>query len=284
MIRNLTIWGAHYAFRPHSPAMRMERVRIHDAAYGIYRPAFENQEYVDLNISRVGAEPFNRGMDDASAQTGKISVDGLTFTTGYGNRSTPLVQISDVNLSGDAETHFRNVTVNRPGDLVDRWPLINRGVGPRVAPITSGVPIYLHDYFGPQRHAKVVSAVANDLLADGNDYRELPPLTGEEARVAEVKDVDWPSLLDPIDDLPPATVITSITIKNGRTVVRGVSHDNGTIDDVLVNQRPASIISSASGVVDWEMTLDTPVDTVEAYATDDAGNVERHVHRIGPAS
>ena len=100
MIRHLSIWGSHYAFRPHSPAMRIENVRIHDAAYGIYRPAFENHEYRDLHISAVGPEPFNRGMDDASAQTGAISVDGLTFETGYGNTTTPLIQISDDNIGG----------------------------------------------------------------------------------------------------------------------------------------------------------------------------------------
>ena len=111
MIHNLAIWGSHYAFRPHSPAMRMENVRIHDAVYGIYRPAFENHEYRNLHISNVDSEPFNRGMDDASAQTGSISVDGLKFETGYGNSTTPLIQISDVNISGDAESHFRNVTV-----------------------------------------------------------------------------------------------------------------------------------------------------------------------------
>ena len=102
--------------------MLIENLRIHNAAYGIYRPAFDNQEYVNLHISSVDAEPFNRGMDDASAQTGRISVDGLTFTTGYGNRTTPLVQISDVNINDDAETHFRNVVVNRPEQFRDRWP------------------------------------------------------------------------------------------------------------------------------------------------------------------
>ncbi len=50
-IRNLKIWGAHYAFRPHSPTMLMENVFIHHAAYGIYRPAFENQVYRNLEIS-----------------------------------------------------------------------------------------------------------------------------------------------------------------------------------------------------------------------------------------
>ena len=69
----------------------------------------------------------------------------------------------------------------------------NRGVGPRVPPITTGVPIYIHDYFGAGRHAKVVSTAAKDLVNDGNDYKSMPPLTGDESLVAEVKDARWPA-------------------------------------------------------------------------------------------
>jgi len=283
-IRNLSIWGAHYGFRPHSPAMRMENVQIHDAIYGIYRPAFENHEYVNLRISDVRSEPFNRGMDDASAQTGSITVDGLTFVSGYGNTTTPLVQISDVNISGDAETHFRNVRVDRDKRFTDRWPLINRGVGTRVPPITNGVPIYLHDWFGEGKHAKVVSQAAKDLLSDGNDYREAPPLTGNESRVAEVTGVTWPRLLEPLDDLPPVTVITLIESIGEQLVVHGIAHDNGEITEVRVNGRQAEIGSRSAGVVDWKLSLEKPHDgRVAASASDDAGNREltKHLVRIG---
>jgi hypothetical protein len=281
MIRNLSIWGSHYAFRPHSPAMRMENVRIHKAAYGIYRPAFENHEYTNLHISNVGAEPFNRGMDDASAQTGTISVDGLTFSTGYGNSTTPLIQISDVNISGDAETHIRNVTVNRPEQFQDRWPLFNRGVGTRVPPITRGVPIFIHDYFGAGRHAKVVSTAAKDLIGDGNTYRSEPMLTSTESRVAEVENIEWPKLLDPIDDLPPATVITSVRVDGDKLLVRGISHDNGKIVSIRVNGTQVKPETSRAGVADWSISIDVPRDgKLVASATDDAGNAEQTAHRI----
>ncbi|MCH5372596.1 MAG: hypothetical protein JJ992_01365, partial [Planctomycetes bacterium] len=279
VIRDLSIWSAHYAFRPQSPAMLMEHVRIHDTAYGIYRPAFENHVYRDLSISSVDAEPFNRGMDDASAQLGTITVDGLSFASGYGNSSTPLVQISDLNLSGDAATHFRHVIVDRPEKYQDRWPLINRGVGPRVPPITKGVPIFIHDYFGPGRHAKVVSTAAQDLLGDGNAYRSLPPLTGDEARVAEVEGVAWPELLDPVDDVPPATIITSVRREGAKLIVCGVSHDNGRITEVLVDGRPADIISQQAGVADWRLVLPIPGEgRLVAFAKDDAGNTEKTAH------
>ncbi|MDA1233151.1 MAG: hypothetical protein O2856_20495, partial [Planctomycetota bacterium] len=281
MIRNLSIWGSHYAFRPHSPAMRMENVRIHDAVYGIYRPAFENQEYTNLSITNVNSEPFNRGMDDASAQTGRITVDGLTFSSGYGNKSTPLIQISDVNISGDAETHLRNVSVDRPEQFRDRWPLVNRGVGTRVPPITNGVPIFIHDYFGPGRDAKLVSTAAKDLMEDGNTYREEPPLTGDESRVTEVSGIEWPKLLNPIDDLPPATIITSIRYVGDKVEVSGFSHDNGTIASIQVNGFEAEVVASTAGVVEWRASLIRPADgRLMASASDRDGNTEQTGHFV----
>jgi hypothetical protein len=280
IIRNMNIWNVHYGFRPHSPAMLMDNVRIHNAAYGIYRPALGNHEYIDLHISHVGAEPFNRGMDDTSAQIGSISIDGLTFETGYGNRRTPLIQISDNNLNGTAATHIRRLTVNRPDQFKDRWPLINRGGGPRVKPMTNGVPIFLHDYFGKGRHAKVVSTAAEDLMKDGSQYREQATLTGDESRVAEVPKVTWPKLLDPVDDVPPATIITSVSTSRDKLVITGVSHDNSKITKITVNNKTVQVTSERGGVVDWKIQLPSSTPALTAFATDAAGNVEQTPHKL----
>ena len=285
IIRKLTVWGSHYAFRPHSPAMSMDDITIDDAVYGIYRPAFENHEYRNLSISNVDSEPFNRGMDDASAQTGSISVDGLTFATGYGNRTTPLVQISDVNITGTAETHLRNVVVNRPEQFRDRWPLFNRGVGTRVPPITNGVPIFVHDYFGPGRDAKVVSTAAKDLISDGSEYREEATVTSNESRVAEVADVAWPKLLDAVDDLPPVTIVSSIRRQGKELQISGVTHDNGEITSVQVNGTDASMDKQHVGVVHWHLELKVPPsNTLTAVAADAAGNTEQTGHRVSLVS
>ena len=282
MVTNFTTWQVHYAFRPHSPSMLAENVRIADAAYGIYRPAFQDHVYRNLHISHVGAEPFNRGMDDASCQLGTITVDGLTFDSGYGSTTTPLVQISDNNLSGTAATHFRNVTLNRPEKHNNRWPLANLGGGPQVPPVTKeGVPIYLHDHFGPGRHMKIVSTQAKAELADGNQYKPMPPYTGDKALAAEVTDVEFPTLLNPIDDLPPATIITAIRQREGKLEVVGVSHDNGDITRVVVNGTDAETIATTPGVVDWQVTISPPADEmIAAHAVDAAGNEEQTRHRI----
>lgn len=261
--------------------MLMENVSIDDAVYGIYRPAFDHHVYRDLRIAHVQSEPFNRGMDDASAQSGPVTVDGLTFVSGYGNRTTPLIQISDVNLTGEGVTHLRRVSVNRPDEFQDRWPLINRGVGTRVPPILNGVPIFIHDHYGPGRHAKVVSTAAKDLILDGNEYRAESGLTGDESRVAEVAGIEWPEVLQPVDDLPPATMITAIERDSDKLIVRGLSHDNGEVTQVKVNERLAKLVQRGPGVYTWELTMDAAgIDAVEAEASDDSGNREQTPHRI----
>ncbi len=66
-----------------------------------------------------------------------------------------------------------------------------------------GVPIYMVDYFGSGRHAKVVSTRAVDLIGRDGPYREDPTLTGDLSRVAEVSDVTFPTLLEPSHDRSP---------------------------------------------------------------------------------
>lgn len=288
IIRGLKVWNAHYAFRPHSPSMLMENIRIHQVGYGIYRPAFDNQVFKNVHLSQAGAEPFNRGMDDASAQWGRITVDGLRIDDIGGNdQRHPAVHMTDNNLSGKAECHFRNVVVMGPTEAGRSGargtrPAFNRGGTLRVDPIVEkGVPYYIHDYFGPGHHAKIISTKAGDLLKDGNAYRKQAPLTGDESVVAEVTDVAWPLLLNPVDDLPPATIILSIRRQGDQMLVQGVSHDNGVIRSVTVNGQEAQLDILQPGLVDWTIRLSVPKDgRVVAAAVDQAGNRETLAHVV----
>lgn len=280
IIRNLTIWEAHYAFRPHSPSMLIDGLRIHRVAYGVYRPAFDNQVYRNVHLSNAGGEPFNRGMDDASSQVGRFTVDGLKIDdfSRSSSHHNPIVQMSDNNLTGLAESHFRNVAFT-PAD--GRGSLFNRGGQTRgIQYVDQGVPYFLHDYYGPGRTAKIVSTSAKNLLADGNKYREEPPLTGDASVAAEVTDVTWPELLTPIDDLPPATVITSVRRNGDKVMVAGITHDNGTITSVTVNGQRADCQPQVAGVVDWQIELPAAkLTTLTALAADNAGNTEQTGHR-----
>jgi hypothetical protein len=160
--------------------------------------------------------------------------------------------------------------------------LVNLGGGPRPQPKTEkGVPVFLHDFFGTGRTAMVVSTRSNEFKAEPGKFRVEAPLTGDESRVAEVKDVSFPQLLDPVDDLPPATVITRVIRDGGKVVVRGTCTDNGTVKQVTVKlrdgQRTATKAVKPDGL-GWEAAIVfTPAGalTIEAVAEDAAGNVEK---------
>jgi ubiquinone/menaquinone biosynthesis C-methylase UbiE len=282
IIRRLKLWQVHYAFRPQSPSVLVEDLTIDRSVYGVYHPHYEHHVYKNVTINGDGSEPFNRGHDDFSIQYGPLTVDGLTFThvRGYPH-SVPLIQISDNNPTGKAVSHIRNVKVMRQGDT--RRPVVDLGGGARVKPETAhGVPIFLHDHFGPGRHAKASAVNAPDYGADGLKYQAEAPFTGREAKLAEVKDVAFPTLLDPVDDLPPATVITHVRReKDGRVTVRGTTSDNGVVKRVVVNGREARALAGNFG--EWEVVVEGVASgdvRLEAHAEDAAGNVERRGHSL----
>ena len=280
VLRGLKLWDLHYALRAQLPTMLVEDVVIDHAAYGIYRPWFKNHVYRNLRIGHTNTEPFNRGLDDRSLQHGSITVDGLTFY-GVRNSGTPLIQISANDPTGTAESHFRNVRV-ADADR-GRRALVNLGAGPRLEPTTAtSVPVFIHDYFGPGEHARVVSTRAKD-FRPGDDDREAPPLTGDESRARRVVNVPFPQLLDPVDDLPPATVILSVRELGATLEIRGVSHDNGLVAQVEVEGVDARIDRQDAGVADWTAIVSRPAGgSVTAVARDAAGNVEQtpHTHPV----
>lgn len=276
VVRNLKVWDVHYALRPQVPNLLVENLTIHRAAYGVYHPNFDNHAYRNVLISQTNTEPFNRGHDDDSIQYGVLTVDGLTFD-GCRSGGMPLVQISDDNPTGRGETHLRNVKTLNWSDSSKVKAIVNLGGGPRPQPKTEvGVPVYLHDWYGPGRHAVVVSIRSGEYKRDPEKYRKDAPLTGDESRVAEVSRVAFPNRLDPLDDLPPTTVITSVRPSADLITVRGTTADNGPVRRVLVNGNEARAV--ASNFAEWEVVLtraaDGPVQ-LKAFAEDAAGNVER---------
>ena len=277
VVRNTKIWNVHYGFRPQVPSLLVENMTI-QSAYGVYHPNFDNHVYRNLTILRTNTEPFNRGHDDASVQHGKLTVDGLTFD-GIRSGGMPLIQISDDNPTGLAESHFRNVKTVNWSAASKQQAIVNLGGGPRPQPKTEkGVPIYVHNWFGEGRTAMVVSTRSPEYKADTGKYRDVASLTGDESRAAEVKDVPFPELLHPVDDLPPATIITSIRKQSdGKLLVKGSCSDNGTVKKVIVNGQEAK--ATGANFADWEVTIaDAP--TVAANAEDEKGNVEKLKHEV----
>jgi hypothetical protein len=119
------------------------------------------------------------------------------------------------------------------------------------------------------------------VAAGGDRFREEPGLTAKGTRATEVTGVAFPKLLDPVDDLPPATVITHVRKSGANLVVRGTTSDNGTVTKVLVNGQPARAL--APNFAEWEAVLaltSGAVKEVRAQATDAAGNVEPRPHVV----
>ncbi|MSQ95818.1 MAG: hypothetical protein EXR98_14850 [Gemmataceae bacterium] len=278
VIRRMKIWDTHLAFVPTPPCVLVEDMRIFNSVYDVYLPNYDRHVYRNLHMIDVFGEPFNRGHDDRSIQYGPLTVEGLTFE---GKCANSLIQISDDNPTGKAVSHFRDVKVVGRPEKWAKYTLINLGVSPRYGPKTpQGVPIYLHDYYGPGRHVQVVSTRAKDLFGDGSKFRAEPPLTGDESRVTDVGDVKFPKLLDPVDDLPPTTVITHVhKMSNGNLRVSGTTADNGTVKRVQVNGNDARTLTP--NFAQWEIVLSTPPggsQMLEAFAEDAAGNIEKRAH------
>jgi hypothetical protein len=272
VVKNLRIWDVHYGFRPQVPNLHVENLDIHKVAYGVYHPNYDNHFYKNVVIAFTNTEPFNRGHDDLSVQYGVLAVDGLTFD-GCRSGGMPLIQISDDNPTGTAVTHFRNVKTTNWADGSRQKALANLGGGPRPTPKTQkGVPIYFHDWFGAGRTAMVVSTKSGEFKTDPTKFREEAPLTGNESRVAEVKDIAFPAMPAVIDDLPPATVVTRVIRNGDKLTVRGTCADNGTVKRVTVNGKDAK--ATTANFAEWEIVLDATA-KLEAKAEDAAGNIEK---------
>jgi hypothetical protein len=275
--RNLRTWASHYAIRPNVGFFLLDGLRVKDAVFGIYHPNYDVHVYRDIALHNVTAEPINGGHDELSLPYGDFTYDRLTFADCALKRD-PLVQLTGIAPKPGLAAHFRGVTVtnsvSREGGVVDF------GGGPRTRKTEHPVSYYFHDTAAPGTVTRVASAATPQSLKD-SDYRSIDGWTGPEARATEAKGITFPQLLAPVDDLPPATLITSIQPAGTKRTVRGISHDNGQIATVSVNDRPATITLQHAGVADWTITLDTPADgRYLAKATDRAGNAERMPHKV----
>lgn len=272
IVRDLKAWETHYSLRPMLQYFLVDGLKVNGAAYGVYHPDYDAHVYRNIHLSHINSEPINRGHDDDSVQYGSFTYDGLTLENCRIGRD-PLIQMACTSPREGQSGHFRNVTLrdnqSRHGQVVDL------GGGPRNPKLEHGIAYYFHNHLGPGRTVRVVSGRFPDMMRGGS-YQLIEGFTGKDVRAAEIANVQFPELLKPVDDLAPATLVTSVRKMSGKLLVRGVSHDNGEIAVVTVNGRAAKVLGTNAGVVDWEVALDAPRDgKISATAVDRAGNTER---------
>jgi hypothetical protein len=269
--RNLRAWETHYALRPDMQFFLLDGLEVNHAAYGIYHPDYDAHVYRNIYLNRIDAEPINRARDDESIQYGTFTYDNVTIENSRVGRD-PLVQLACTSPRAGQAGHFRNFAIKNSRSVNGK--VVDLGGGPRNGKLEHAVAYYFHDYFEPGRVTKVVSAQFAASLMDAA-YKPIEGFTGKDVRAADAS-TSFPTLLTPVDDLPPATLITSVRQLKGKVLVRGISQDNGHIASVTVNGQRAKPISSHAGVVDWEITLAPPREgRLLAKAVDAAGNAEQ---------
>ena len=273
--KNLRAWETHYVLRPNLSFFLMDQLTVKNAVYGVYHPDYDAHVYRDVELDNVNSEPINRGHDDESIQYGDFTFDRLTLRNCKIGRD-PLIQLACTAPHSGVSGHFRDLKIegcrSRVGQVVDL------GGGPRNDKLDHAVSYFFHEAEGTK---PVVSAKFPDVLKEA-EFVTVPNFTGPEVRAANVANVAFPTLLEPTDDVPPATLVTSVSNTSGKWKLRGVSHDNGTVASVTVNGAKATILSQASGVADWEITLSESPKS--AHATDAAGNVESWAQKWEPGS
>lgn len=276
IVRNLRAWAAHYAIRPNVRFFLLDGLCVKNSAYGIYHPDYDSHVYRDIVFHDVTEEPLNGGHDETSLPYGSFTYDGLSFIDCRVRRD-PLIQLTGIGPQPGIVGHFRGVAL---ADSRSDSGNIGFGGGPRTNKTEHPVSYYFHDLAAAGSVTQVMSAKLS-ALGKASDSHGIGDWMGSEAHAVLVQRIDFPQLLSPVDDLPPATLITCVKSEGAKRIVCGVSHDNGEIASVTVNGKSAKIISQQAGVADWAITLDTPSDgRFLAQALDRAGNKELNPHDL----
>jgi hypothetical protein len=279
IVRNLRVWQTHYNLQPSLAYLLLDGLQISGGTYGVYRPEYDHHVYRNVSFHRIGLRGFGRagsadggGYDAVSVQHGPFTCENIAFEDCHCGQ--PFFALNANASKAGQVGHIRNVVVKNSRA---REGTVNDYVSLKV-PREHGVSYFFHDYPTKGRTTRVVSPRFPELMKDGN-YQPIEGFTGDKARAADVSAIEFPKLLDPMDDLPPATVITHVKPARRRIVVRGTTADNGPVKKVLVNGREARAL--APNFAEWEVVLEDvkPGELkLAAHAEDEAGNVEKRPH------
>jgi hypothetical protein len=275
IVRDLKVWETHYNLQPSLAYFLLDGLRLSGGTYSIYRPEYDHHVYRNLHFHRIGLRGLGRagsadggGYDAVSVQQGPFTCEDVTFEDC--NCQQPLFALNAGGAKPGLAGHARNVVVKNSRA---KEGTVNDYVSLQVKR-EHGVSYYFHDYPAKGKTVKVVSTYFPDLMKDG-EYRSIDGFTGARARAADVKGVTFPVLLEPVDDLPPATVITHVVRRGDKLLVSGSTSDDAIVKRVLVNGKEAK--ATADNFAQW--TIELPAaDKLSAFAEDAAGNKEKTPH------
>jgi hypothetical protein len=243
VLRNTKVWNARWGLRPESPSLLVDGLDIYACVYGFYRAKFKDHAYTRVTI-RASAltEAFSTGQPPA----------GVVFAQG-GNEAFKRIGSP---FSPAEKVKFKKYLGSSPVELA------------------------------PADAERLVRGSYN---TDGQVDGQPLPRIFEDACCAKdagvscgpLSSTGFPKPLDPVDDLPPATVITAVERTHDGLIVRGTTSDNGPVKRVRLNGRDAT--ATRPNFAQWEITLGPvrpgPLKLVAA-AEDAAGNVEQTPHEL----
>jgi hypothetical protein len=271
--RKLRVWQTRYGFRPSVEYLLAEDVKVNATSYGIRAPSLDQQVFRDITLTDLSATIIASrpsGYPVGLTPRAVATFENVTIADCSGNMGFAATE----NIP--YEVHLKNLTVKNSG----RQGLI--GNKERITQPHKGL-YYFHDY---PKQGGVALVAHQDVAAldTAKDFKQADGfLKSPQLRMAELKDVRFPTdVLAPVDDLAPATTITSVERRAGKMLVRGVTHDNGVVRVVTVNGSEAKLQFVQAGLVDWEALVDpSPDGLLTARGTDQAGNAETPGHRLG---
>jgi hypothetical protein len=215
----------------------------------------------------------------------RVDVRTLPFVRFEGNESHTH-RLFAVNLGGFATNDFKKADKDVGGVGPDaRHPLVikNLRVWDAHWGFHTGCPrVYIENADFYDCLYGMWRCVLDGHEHNGVRYEEVKtPLFFPRHARAEAGSDDTPYPEDrPVDDLAPATVITSAARAGSGVVrVRGTTADNGLVKRVVVNGAEARAVGP--NFTEWEVDLPGAGELkVSAHAEDEAGNVEKHPHAV----
>ena len=270
----MKIWRVHYSLGANGRNTYVKNYDTWDVAYGFYGPEPRNVRVENMRARDVSVEAIMAYL----RPQGLITFDGvyLQDCSQYPFRITGKKKRPEA-----CEVHIRNYQlVNIENNYTGAT---SEGYNSTSSP---ELTLYLHDFFGPGQDAKVIPI--NQNRNDGLTYQQMTPTFSKYVKVAHT-DVPFPqSPIQPVDQLPPGTVILYpyhnqyFPEYKNQIEVRGICMDNSGIAKVEVNGQPAQP-ESGTDLTHWKILLQgLPHGKIEivATATDSAGNQELNPHRI----